>query len=162
MTTSHEIVLNESKRRHNREVLLYIVLPLVGGLLLIAIPLLLVIVLPRVLQVRLVADFTVTALLLCPMALCLLPFSIGLTTVAIMSGRVHTAAAKPLRRGEALTLKMRERVSSIMERGARASIAFNARLAPMTNWMNNAFKQDRAALPAPKTNEGKQNDRPET
>ena len=155
MTTSHDIALDESKRRHNREVLLYIVLPLFGGLLLIAILMLLVIVLPHVLQVRLVADFTVTALLLCPLALCLLPFSIGLATLAIISGCLHPVAAKPLRRGEALTLRLRERVSSIAERGARASIAFNARFAPMTRWMNNAFKVNPTALPAPKSEQGK-------
>lgn len=148
MTTSHEATLDESKRRHQREVLLYIVLPLLGGALLIAVIILVVVVMPRVLHVRIVSDFTVTALLLCPLALCLLPFSIGLMTLVIISGRAHPVAAKPLRRGEALTLKMRERASSILERGARASIAFNARLAPMTRWMNRAF--DRPALPAPK------------
>jgi hypothetical protein len=162
MTTSHDAALDDSKRRHQRDVLRYIVLPLVGGGLLIAVIMLMVVLLPRVLQVRIVSDFTVTALLLCPMALCLLPFSVGLMTLAILSGRVHPVAAKPLRRGEALTLRMRDRVKAIAERGARASISFNARLAPMTNWMNNAFKTERAALPAPKQDEGKRDDRPET
>jgi hypothetical protein len=127
MTTSHEATLDESKRRHQREVLRYIVLPLLGGALLIALIILVVV---------------------------LLPFSIGLMTLAIISGRAHPVAAKPLRRGEALTLKMRERASNILERGARASIAFNARLVPMTRWMNRAF--DRPALPAPKQDDGEE------
>jgi hypothetical protein len=138
-TITTEEALEQSKRRHQREVLRFILLPmLLGGLVIVAV-MIVVIALPRALQVSAVADIAMTLFILCPLVLCFLPFSIGLSVLALMSNRVTPAAAKPLRRGEALTLTISQRTASITDKVARASIGFNARLAPLTRWMDNAF-----------------------
>ncbi|MCC6612100.1 MAG: hypothetical protein IT320_01415 [Anaerolineae bacterium] len=138
-TINPDIVLKESDRRHRRDVLITIVLPLAGGVLLIALVMLLVILLPRTQQVSLVADLTMTALMLCPLALCLLPISLGLVTAAVMSGRLHKGASKPLRRVEALSVEMSNRAVSIGERASKLSIRFNAIFAPLLDWIERVF-----------------------
>ncbi|MCA9904508.1 MAG: hypothetical protein KC547_11675 [Anaerolineae bacterium] len=144
-TINADSALEESRRRHRREVLLYILLPLLGGVLLIGVVMALVLVLPRALQVSLVADFTLTALMLCPLVICLLPFSVGLMTVALVSGRLHGVSAKPLRRVEALSLTMSNRASSLGARLSKLSIQLSAALAPLLDWLESAFSERESA-----------------
>ncbi|MDX2140049.1 MAG: hypothetical protein SF123_18325 [Chloroflexota bacterium] len=138
-TITTEEALEQSKRRHQREVMRFILLPMLLGVLVIVAVMIVVVALPRTLQVSAVADIVLTLFILCPLALCFLPFSLGLSVLALMSNRVTPAAAKPLRRGEALTLTISQRAVNIADKVARASIGFNARLAPLTRWMDNAF-----------------------
>jgi len=100
---------------------------------------LIVFMLPHTKQVSLVADFTMTALMLCPLVICLLPISIGLATAAVMSGRLHKGAAKPLRRVEALSVEMSNRTVNIGERLSKLSIRFNTAFAPLLDWTERAF-----------------------
>jgi hypothetical protein len=136
---SAEEHLERSRKHHRHDVQRHIVLPLIGGGAMIALLMAFVIVLPRAIQVSLVADFTLLLFVLCPLALCTLPFSIGLMVLAVMSGRLHRHAGKPLRRAEAFSVMAANRVSTWADRAARLSIAFHVRLTPVLQWMDNAF-----------------------
>jgi hypothetical protein len=136
MTMGIERELEASRRRHVRDIWLKIVLPFVAGLLILVLLTALVSIMRSAAQISITADVLVTLLLLCPLALCTLPFSIGLMTLAVMSGRLHGYAKRPLRRGEALSLRMRQRTEVLGERIARASISLNARFAPVGRWMD--------------------------
>lgn len=144
-TINADSALEGSRRKHRREVLLYILLPLLAGVVLIGVVMALVLVLPRALQVSLVADFTLTALMLCPLVVCLLPFSVGLMTVALVSGRLHGVSAKPLRRVEAFSLTMSDRAAGLGERISKLSIRLNAALAPLLDWIERAFSTQESA-----------------
>ena len=138
-TINADTALKESGRRHRRDVWLFIILPLTGGVLLIGIIMLFVLVLPRTMQVSLVADLTMTALMLCPLVICLLPISLGLATAAVMSGRLHQGSTGPLRRVETLSIKMSNRAVGLGERLSKLSIRFNAAFAPLLDWIERAF-----------------------
>jgi hypothetical protein len=62
-----------------------------------------------------------------------------LFVLAVMSGRLHGLAGKPLRRAEAFSVNVATRSGMWAERVGKASIAFNARLEPITRWMDKAF-----------------------
>lgn len=137
---SAEEHLERSRKHHRHDVQRHIVLPLIGGGALISLLMAFVIVLPRAIQVSLVADFTLLLFVLCPLALCTLPFSIGLMVLAVMSGRLHAYAGKPLRRAEAFSVMAANRASRWADRAARLSIAFHVHLTPLLHWMDNAFR----------------------
>jgi hypothetical protein len=147
-TLNPDQAIARSRMRHRRNVFLTIVLPLLGGGLLIGVLMYAVIVLPRAIQVSLVADFTLLLFVLCPLVLCTLPFSIGLFVLAIMSGRLHNSVAKPLRRAESLSVTVSQRTAVYADQAARASIAFGARLAPLMNWLDRAFTPERPDEPS--------------
>ncbi len=137
--TDADAALAQTRRQHNRAVLTQIVLPLLAGVVLIAILMAMVVVLPRVAQVSLVADLTLTLFILCPLAICFLPFSLGLTALAIVSGRMHRSTSTPLRRVEAFSLSMRGQAAVLGDKLSRWSIRFNAGLKPLTDWLDRAF-----------------------
>jgi hypothetical protein len=155
MTSNIENAMHESRKRHHRDVWLKIVLPVIGGLLVLVLLTALVSVMRSAGQLAVSRNVIVTLFILCPMAICMLPFSVGLMTLAVMSGRLHPLSKRPLRRGEALSLKVRERVEAIADRAARWSIAFSARVAPITNWTDKLLSSEPKRL----THEGNHDDK---
>jgi hypothetical protein len=152
MTLDGDEAIQVSKRRHEREVLLQIVLPMALGVLVIALVMIALVALPRLLQVSIVADFTLTLFVLCPLALCTLPLTIALATVAMISGRAHPALAKPLRRGEAWSLKLRGQATRLLERIGKASIRFRVFTAPAVQWMRRTFRPSPVPKPDDEVN----------
>jgi uncharacterized integral membrane protein len=134
MTIDVERALAESRCRHKRDTGLKIALPILVGLLILILLTALVTIMRSSAQVSVSANFLVTLLLLCPLALCTLPFSVGLMTLAIISGRIHPRAKKPLRRVESWSHQMRNHVTGYSDRVARWSIGVNARVAPFVQW----------------------------
>lgn len=127
-----------SLRVHRREVRRQIILPFAGGVLLIV-----ALVVVAALQGRTptsgVSTTMLTVLILCPLALCLLPVYLLLVMAVYGMNRAHSGIARPLRRAEAASLALRERTVSISDRLARQSINLNARFAPLDKLLFSAF-----------------------
>lgn len=134
MTTDRQ----EARRLHRRFTFRGIVLPFAGGMLLVV-----ALVVFAALQGRVptsaVANTMLTLLMLCPLALCLLPIYLLFAVAAFGMNRVHDGVAKPLRRLEDLTVKLRDRTYSATDRAARASINLNARFAPLDKLLFSFF-----------------------
>lgn len=142
MTIDVEHTLKESRKRHNRDVWLRIALPIIVGLLVLILLTAFVSIMRSASQLAVSRNVIITLLVLCPLALCTLPCSIGLMTLAIISGRVHPWAKRPLRKGEAFTLRLRERAENYSDRAARWSISLNARITPLLTWMDRILSAD--------------------
>lgn len=127
-----------SEKLHRRAVRREIVLPFLGGLLLIIVLMVVAFAAGRT-PVSGVANTMLTILILCPMALCLFPIYLVLIVALVGMNRAHNSVAKPLRRLELLTISMRERSYAIADRMARQSINLNARFAPLDRLLFSAF-----------------------
>lgn len=79
--------------------------------------------------ISLVADWTLSVLVLCPIVLCLFPLAAGLLIAAFGMNIVHDAAARPLRRGVRLSETLSVRAQQSADRVSRATIGLSARLA---------------------------------
>jgi hypothetical protein len=96
---------------HRRETLRYIVLPMVGVGLIVLAGAVISLLLPQRLQVSIIADWLLTILFLCPLALCLFPFCILMVAAVFGLNKAHDALVSPLRRVESLSETLRDRVS---------------------------------------------------
>jgi hypothetical protein len=128
----------ESKKLHRRAVRLEILLPFVGGLLLIIVLVVIAAVAGKT-PTSGVANTMLTVLILCPMALCLLPIYLVLVVAVFGMNRVYDMLAKPLRQLQELSLKLRDRTYSLSDRAARTSINLNARFAPLDKLIFSVF-----------------------
>lgn len=96
---------------HRRETLRYIVLPMVGVGLLVVAGAVISLLLPQRLQVSIIADWLLTILFLCPLALCLFPLCIVMVAAIFGMNKAHDALVSPLRRVGSLTETLKDRVS---------------------------------------------------
>ncbi|MBI1258982.1 MAG: hypothetical protein GC204_16040 [Chloroflexi bacterium] len=128
----------ESQKLHRRAVRLEILLPFVGGLLLIILLVVIAAVAGKT-PTSGVANTMLTVLLLCPMALCLLPIYLLLVMAVFGMNRVYDLLAKPLRQLQELSLQLRDRTYSLSDRAARTSINLNARFAPLDRLIFSVF-----------------------
>jgi hypothetical protein len=149
-TDSHR---QDSLKVHRRQVRGQIVLPFLGGLLLI-VGLVVVMVLLGRTPTSAVANTLLTILILCPLALCLLPLYLVLALAVAGMSSAHSGIGRPLRRLENLSLTVRDRTYSITDRVARTSINLNARFAPLDKLIFSKFdrpaqKEEEHEQPAP-------------
>jgi len=128
----------ESQKLHRRAVRLEILLPFVGGLLLIIVLVVIAAVAGKT-PTSGVANTMLTVLILCPMALCLLPIYLLLVVAVFGMSRVYNLIAKPLRQLQELSLKLRDRTYSLSDQAARTSINLNARFAPLDKLIFSVF-----------------------
>lgn len=125
-----------SAKTHRNETLRYIVLPMVGVLAIILLGTMAVLLLRRPFQVGVVADWLLTVLVLCPMALCLFPVCILLIAAVAGLGKAHGMAAKPLRRVEAMSAELATRAAATTDTINRQSMTFSTRFAFLDRWMS--------------------------
>ncbi len=135
----------DALKQHRRETQLQILLPLAGGAALLVVALVIVMLLPRFIQVKAVSDFLVTLLLLCPLALCLLPLALALTVAALAMNRVHTGTAGLLGRLVTLSDRVSTRFDSAADTVAHKAIDVSVKLAPLEKQVFGAF--DRPPIP---------------
>lgn len=114
---------------HRRETLLWIILPVALGALLIAAGTTTAMLLPRRIQVSVLADVLFTSLVLCPIVLCLLPLCVALVTAVFWMNRVHRSAARTLGRVEDMSRSLSDKAIQGMDTVSRASIAVNSKFA---------------------------------
>lgn len=130
MTAVSKGEVKPSVKRHRRETLLQIVLPVLAGAVLIIV-LLVTAALLQARQMGAIADFLLTVMVLCPAAICMLPFYMIFAVLALSFGGVHSAAAKPLRRVEDLTSTLSSRTRAISDSISRRSIDLSVKIAPL-------------------------------
>jgi hypothetical protein len=82
--------------------------------------------LPRGAQTGIIADLLLTALVLCPLALCLFPVYMLLMFMVVHLQRTHSAAAGGLARLRGASTALNNGVERAASRWARRSIRFNA------------------------------------
>ncbi len=138
----------DALKQHRRDTQLQIILPLAGGGLLLLIALVIAMLLPHFKQVAAVSDFLMTLLLLCPMAICLLPLALILTVAALYMNRVHDGTAGALGRLVMLSEKVSTRFDSAADTVAHKAIDVSVKLAPVEKQLFGAF--DRPATTTPK------------
>jgi hypothetical protein len=112
-----------------RDTLRFIILPMAGVGLLVVAGAVIIILLPERLQVSLIADWLLTILFLCPMALCLFPICILMIAAVVGMNRVHDSAAHPLQRLENLSVSVKERSEGAMDAVSRFVIEASVRFA---------------------------------
>jgi hypothetical protein len=138
MTLTPEQRLAETEKTLRRDQRLHIWLPFAVGAILLIVLVAFAALLPRV---SVVANCLLTVLILCPALLCLLPIYF-LTVFAVFGmNSLYNGAAKPLRSLEKLSARVLNRTTDVSDTLARSSINFNARLAPLSNWMEHAFDE---------------------
>ncbi len=128
----------DSAKAHRRAVRREIVLPFIGGLILIVVLVLIAAIAGQTTTAG-VSTTLLTVLILIPMAICLFPVYIVLVLAIYGMSRAHDGIAKPLRQLENLSLQLRERTASVSERAAQMTISVNARLAPLDKLVFSLF-----------------------
>ncbi len=126
---------------HRRAVRREILLPFIGGLILVVVLLLIAAIAGQV-PTSAVSTTLLTVLILIPMAICLLPIYIVLVLAIFGMNRAHHGIAKPLRQLQLLSIKLRHRSESLSEQAARASISVNARFAPLDKLVFSLFDRN--------------------
>jgi hypothetical protein len=134
MTTDRQ----DSLKVHRREVRGQIILPFLGGLLLI-IGLVVIMVLLGRTPTSAVANTLLTILILCPLALCLLPIYLLLAVAVAGVNSAHGSLGKPLHRLEDLSITVRDRTYEVTDQIARASINLNTRFAALDKLIFSRF-----------------------
>ncbi len=115
---------------HRRETLLHIILPVLGGGLLILIAVVIALVLQRRVQVQILADVLTTLLILCPLLICLFPLYLIFVVLAVGMGKIHGGTAPRLESLRNFTQSLRERVSRWMNAINKNLINVLAKLEP--------------------------------
>jgi hypothetical protein len=121
---------SSSQQAHSRAVRREIVLPFVGGLVLIVV-LCVIAVIAGATSTSAISSTLLTVIILCPLSLVFFVVYVVLVLAVVGMNRAHGAVGKPLRRLEDLTVDMKARTYSISDRLARGSINVNARFAPL-------------------------------
>ena len=133
--------------QHRRETWTQIALPVAVGGALVIVGLAVAMLLPRVRQVSAVSDFLVTVLLLCPLAVCLLPAALGLLVLALGMNLVHERATGLLGRVVTLSETISKRVESGADGIAHRAIDVSAKLAPVEQRVFGAFDRPEPSSP---------------
>ena len=117
-----------SKASFNRDMVRWIVLPIVGVGALVLLGTIIVLILPGRFQVSLIADWLVSVLFLCPMVVCLFPLCLLMILAIVGMNKAHQAVAKPLQRVETLSATLRDRTvqttDAINRQTINASVKF--------------------------------------
>jgi len=127
-----------AQKIHRRAVRMEILLPFLGGMILIIVLVVIAAVAGKT-PTSGVANTMLTVLILCPMALCLLPIYLLLVMAIFGMNRAYDMIAKPLRQLQELSLKLRDRTYSLSDRAARTSINLNSRFAPLDKLIFSVF-----------------------
>jgi hypothetical protein len=94
-------------------------------------------------RVSVVANCFLIVTLLCPALLCVVPVYFVMIFAVFGMNSAYRTASKPLRSLERLTVRILNWTILQSDRVARQSINLNVRLAPISNWMEHAFDDER-------------------
>lgn len=136
-----------AEQMHRRETRLYIILPLVAGIVLVLAGGVIAMLLPQRLQVSIIADLMLTIMLLCPSVLCLFAVVVALVAAAAGMNKLHGGAGKAFGRAEGLTARVLEGTNRASETVNQKTINLSVRLAFIEHLLG-VF--DRPALPPSK------------
>lgn len=154
METTPAAHLEAARERHRSETLREILLPAGIGLGVLVLAIVAVLVFGRREgQLSLIADFTASLLILCPLALCMLPLALGLAVGAVAMNRVHGWV--DIRLGSVVrgSFSLNRRIDGIMDKLGRFGVEFGARAAPLEAKVFNAFDHPQATVETEVTHE---------
>lgn len=129
-----------AEAQHRRQTRLFIWLPFGAAILLILGAVVVAALLPLRLQLSVVSDFVLTVLVLCPMAICLLPLYIALVVLIAAMNRLHHNTAHALGRAVNWSQSLSRRVDQAAGRLERWSIQWSTRLAPLEKTLFSLFE----------------------
>lgn len=115
--------------QHRYETWVYIILPMVGGGLLLILLLALALILPLRSQVSLVADLMLIIFVLCPLAVCMFPFYMLMVALVYGMNVLHRRAENPLDHLENLSQTMADRVTNVTDSVNKQAINLASRFA---------------------------------
>jgi hypothetical protein len=124
---------------HRRETQRTILLPAGIGLVALFAVLILVMAVSSRGQVSIVADFLLTLLVLCPLAVCTLPIALLLVVAAVKMNSVHNWTANRLDGLVRVSLDADGRINRMMDNLARNVIKFGVWIAPFEKLVLSAF-----------------------
>jgi hypothetical protein len=131
--------LPESQKAHRRQTRTQIVLPMLGGVLLILAGVVIAALMPQRLQVGIMADFLFTVLLLCPLVICFFPLYILLAVAVFKFNDLHNALERLLGRAERVSENVNDRVRAGGDRLSRRVINTSVKIAPFEKVVFGAF-----------------------
>jgi hypothetical protein len=127
--------LRTSDIRHRRDTLRQLILPMALLVMVITAALVAVALLPRGVQIAVISDLMLVVLILCPMAVCLLPVTLLMVVAIVGLNRAHHMAARPLRKVEGYSIQMEERTRVAADRINRKAIDVSTRLGFLHRWL---------------------------
>ena len=130
------------KARYRSTLSSQVILPMLLFVLVVVGALVAVFVLPRRLQVGIISDLLLTVFVLCPAALCLLPLTVVMVAGFFGMNRVHSAAARPLRKLEDASLQLVERTESTTDQINKTTIGISARFGAVYRLMGYFEQQE--------------------
>ncbi len=147
MRPTREERLQQTQKRIRHSYRVEILLPFILGIVGLLVLTLLAGVVPRT---NLTANFLITVLLICPLAI--LTFALVLLMVAAVygMGRLNHLLHKPIQKVEEFTLMARDKVVDSSDLVNQQTVNFSTKTAPLEMWLNGAFerkKKKREDLP---------------
>ena len=144
----HQAALDEHQRDTRREILLPAAIGL--GVLILAV-LSAAFISTRYEELRLVSNFVLMLLILCPAALCVFPLAIILVVAAVGMNNVHDWSQVKLGALNRVSSSLNRRIDGVTARLGRAGVDIGAATAPLDTKVFSAFDR----LPRTAVNEGK-------
>lgn len=150
--TPSSVEMRAAGRKERRNMILVFV----GALIALIVVAVIAGLLPRGTQTNIIANFFLTLIILCPMALCLLPFYLLLVFAVFNIGRLNTMAASGLAKANTLSTTTMHKTQTAAEGLAKRSIQFNLLFAPLDKAVFSLF--DRPAHPSDSDDKPKNSD----
>jgi hypothetical protein len=119
----------DSRQQHRRETLRFIILPFLGAVGVVLAAVIVTMLLPRRLQVSIIADLLLSFLVLCPLVVCLFPLCILMIALAASVARGHDVAARPLRRVEDWSRLFAEKTAQVADTVNHLTVDWSTRFA---------------------------------
>lgn len=124
---------------HRRETWQQIILPFMGGVAVLAAVFGIAAMMrdPLAMQrVSVIADCMFSALMLCPMVICMFPLYLLMVVAIYGLNKLHQGTESPLQRLENLTETIMQRVDGFTQNVNQRVVNANVRLAPLMHWLS--------------------------
>ena len=132
----HQAALEQHRRESRREIWLPAAIGL--GVLVVA-ALAAAFISTRYAELRLISNFVLTLLILCPAALCAFPLAIGLVIAAAGMNRAHDWSEDKVGAVNRVSYGLNRRIDAVMARLGRAGVDIGAAAAPLEAKVFSAF-----------------------
>lgn len=140
MEVTPEMRQQSTYERHQRETRREILLPAIAGLaILIVAVLAAAFISTQYAELRLISNFVLTLLILCPAALCAFPLAILLVVAAVSMNNVHDWSAGRLDSVNRVAFSVNRRIDGLMSRLGRAGVTIGTVAAPLEQKVFSAF-----------------------
>lgn len=129
----------DGRTLHQRETRWQIILPFIGGVLVVAAVFGSMAFMndPFAMQrVSVVANCLVSALILCPMVICMFPVYLLMVVMIYGLNKLHHGTEAPLQRLENMTENLAQRVTTVTQNVNQRVVNANVRLAPLMQWLS--------------------------